>query len=169
MSVADQYEAFPYPARDPKDEAKRLITGSPSHPLEIDHFLWSGRRDWSKPFRALVAGGGTGDALIQIAQVLTSAGRPFELVYLDPSNAARAVAEARADARGLTGITFVTGDATTWDGAGKGCHSGSRGSQQRHTGLEVDVDNEKLRRHRLWPPDGHQGRQPNMGCRDCSP
>ena len=28
--VRDQYEAYPYPARDPRDEAKRLITGSPS-------------------------------------------------------------------------------------------------------------------------------------------
>ena len=30
-SLAAQYEAYPYPARDPRDEAKRLIIGSPSH------------------------------------------------------------------------------------------------------------------------------------------
>ncbi len=107
--VADQYEAYPYPERDPADEGKRLITGSPSHPLEIDHFLFAGTRDWSQPFRALVAGGGTGDALIQLAQVLTSAGRPYEITYVDLSIASRKVAEARAAARGLTGITFVTG------------------------------------------------------------
>ena len=35
--VRDQYEAYPYPARDPRDEAKRLITGSPSFPVEMDH------------------------------------------------------------------------------------------------------------------------------------
>jgi ubiquinone/menaquinone biosynthesis C-methylase UbiE len=59
--------------------------------------------------RALVAGGGTGDALIQIAQVLTSAGKPHEITYVDLSTASRKVAEARAKARGLRGITFVTG------------------------------------------------------------
>lgn len=109
VSVQEQYEVYPYPERDPADEAKRLITGSPSHPLEIDHVLFGGRRDWSQPLRALVAGGGTGDGLIQLAQVLTSAGRPYQITYLDMSKAARAVAEARARARGLTGITFVTG------------------------------------------------------------
>lgn len=109
VSVQEQYEAYPYPARDPADEAKRLITGSPSHPLEIDHWLFAGRRDWSKPFRALVAGGGTGDGLIQLAQVLTSEHVPHEITYVDLSRAARDIAEARAEARGLTNITFVTG------------------------------------------------------------
>ena len=107
--VADQYEAFPYPERDPGDEGKRLITGSPSHPLEIDHFLFGGARDWSQPLRALVAGGGTGDALIQLAQVMTTAGKPYDITYVDLSAASRKIAEARARARGLTGITFVTG------------------------------------------------------------
>lgn len=107
--VTDQYEALPYPARDPKDEKKRLITGSPSHPYEIDHFLFGGARDWSKPFKVLVAGGGTGDALIQIAQTLTSAGQPYDITYVDLSTASREIAEARAKERGLDGITFVTG------------------------------------------------------------
>jgi methylase of polypeptide subunit release factors len=70
--------------------------------VEIDHYLFAGRRDWTKPFRALVAGGGTGDALIQLAQVLASAGRKAEITYLDLSTAARRIAEARAAARGLT-------------------------------------------------------------------
>lgn len=107
--VAEQYEAYPYPARDPADEARRLITGSPSHPLEMDHFLWGGQRDWSKPLRALVAGGGTGDALIQMASVLKAAGRPYEITYVDLSRAARAIAEERARVRKLDGIAFVTG------------------------------------------------------------
>lgn len=109
VDVQQQYEVYPYPERDPADEARRLITGSPSHPLEIDHHCFGGQRDWSQPLRALVAGGGTGDALIQLAQVLTSAGRPFEITYLDLSRAARQVAQARAKARGLTGIRFETG------------------------------------------------------------
>jgi SAM-dependent methyltransferase len=110
--VKAQYEAYPYPERDPADEAKRLVTGSPSALHEIDHYIFGGRRDWSRPFRALVAGGGTGDGLIQLAQGLRDARCPAEVTYLDLSEAARRVAEARAAARGLTGITFLTGDLT---------------------------------------------------------
>ena len=63
-----------------------------------------------KPFRALVAGGGTGDAAIMLAQQLADAGAAqAEIVYLDWSKASRAVAEARAKARGLSTIRFVTG------------------------------------------------------------
>ncbi|MBF9036597.1 methyltransferase [Rhodobacterales bacterium HKCCE2091] len=113
-----QYDAYPYPDRDPADEAKRLVTGSPSHPLELDHFLFGGKRDWSRPFKALIAGGGTGDALIQMAQVLTSAGKPYEITYLDLSTSARKIAEARAAARGLGHITFVTGSLLDAPGMG---------------------------------------------------
>ncbi|SIS69758.1 Ubiquinone/menaquinone biosynthesis C-methylase UbiE [Roseivivax lentus] len=109
VSVSEQYEVYPYPERDPADEAKRLVTGSPSHPLEMDHFLWGGARDWSLPLRILVAGGGTGDGTIQMAQILTDAGAPYEITYLDLSAKARGIAEARAAARGLEGIAFHTG------------------------------------------------------------
>ena len=109
-AVTDQYEAFPYPARDPADEKKRLVVGSPSHPLEVDHFVYGGRRDWSRPLRALFAGGGTGDGLIQMAQTLKAAGRAYDFVYLDLSSASREIAEARARVRGLGDIRFVTGD-----------------------------------------------------------
>ncbi|MEM8842609.1 MAG: class I SAM-dependent methyltransferase [Pseudomonadota bacterium] len=108
-----QYEAYPYPARDPADEATRLIEGSPSDPVEVDHFLFVGMRDWSQPFRVLVAGGGTGDALIMLAQKLTDIGCPAVITYLDLSTASREIAEARAAARGLTGIRFVTADLIT--------------------------------------------------------
>ena len=56
-SVRAQYEALPYPSRDPRDEAIRLITGTPSHVLEINHYLYAGRLNFIRPFRALVAGG----------------------------------------------------------------------------------------------------------------
>jgi len=107
--VQEQYEAYPYPERDPEEERRRLIVGSPSHPHEIDHFIYGGRRDWRKPLRALVAGGGTGDGLIQLAALMDRAGRPCEITYLDLSVAARKVAEARAAIRGLSGIRFITG------------------------------------------------------------
>jgi SAM-dependent methyltransferase len=107
--VRAQYEAYPYPAREPKDERRRLITGSPSHPLEIDHYLFAGRRDWAQPFRALVAGGGTGDGTIMLAQGLADRNCPAEILYLDLSTASRRIAEARAADRGLTNIRFETG------------------------------------------------------------
>ena len=107
--VRQQYELLPYPARDPRDEAQRLIEGSPSHLLELNHYLYAGARDFAQPFRALVAGGGTGDGLIMLAQHLADAGCPAEIVYLDLSKASRAIAEQRATVRGLANITFMTG------------------------------------------------------------
>lgn len=108
-TVRQQYEDLPYPARDPKDEARRLIEGSPSHLAELNHYLFAGARDFARPFRALVAGGGTGDGLIMLAQHLSDRNCPAEIVYLDLSTASRAVAEERAAVRGLTNITFMTG------------------------------------------------------------
>jgi SAM-dependent methyltransferase len=108
-AVRAQYEALPYPSRDPRDEAMRLITGTPSHLLEVNHYLFSGRLNFARPFRALVAGGGTGDACIMIAQQLVDRRCPGEVVYLDLSMASRQVCEARAKARGLRNITFMTG------------------------------------------------------------
>lgn len=107
-AVRAQYEAYPYPQRDARDEAKRLITGSPSHLLEVNHFVFGGRRDFRKPFRALIAGGGTGDAAIMLAQQLAAAGGADDVVYVDISEASRKIAEARAQARGLSNIRFVS-------------------------------------------------------------
>ena len=103
------YEALPYPSRDPADERQRLITGSPSHLDEVNHYVFAGRLDFARPFRALVAGGGTGDAAIMLAQQLADRAPQGEVVYLDMSQASRAVAEARAAERGLRNIRFVQG------------------------------------------------------------
>ena len=105
-TVRRQYEAYPYPARDPGDEARRLITGSPSHILEIEHFVCAGGRAGN--LRALVAGGGTGDGAIMLAQQLADRGTG-SVTYLDMSAASLAVARARSTARGLDNITFHQG------------------------------------------------------------
>ena len=107
--VRAQYEALPYPPRDPRDEAIRLVTGTPSHLLEVNHYLYSGRLNFVRPFRALVAGGGTGDACIMMAQQLVDRRCPGEVVYLDLSAASRQICESRAKARGLRNIQFLTG------------------------------------------------------------
>ncbi len=107
--VQAQYEAYPYPARDPAEEARRLVIGSPSHLLEVNHYLFRGARDFARPFRALVAGGGTGDGAIMLAQQLADAGTGGEVVYLDLSAASRTIAERRAKARKLSNISFHQG------------------------------------------------------------
>lgn len=107
--VRSQYESYPYPARDPEDERTRLITGSPSNIPEVNHYVFGGRRDLTAPFNALVAGGGTGDAAMMLAQNMTDLGIPGEVVHLDMSGPSQDIARARAEVRGLTNIRFVEG------------------------------------------------------------
>ena len=68
--VRAQYAANPYPERDPADDARRLITGSPSDTDEISHYVFGGRLDTTRRFRTLVAGDGTGDGAIMLSQML---------------------------------------------------------------------------------------------------
>ena len=105
-SLAAQYEAFPYPQRDPNDEKKRLVVGSPSHLREVDWWVFGARRPRGRPLRALVAGGGTGDATIMLAAHMARWGQPGTVTYLDRSAAAQRIARARAAARGLTNIIW---------------------------------------------------------------
>lgn len=107
--VQSQYEAYPYPARNPADEKDRLLIGSPSNLPEVNHYVFGGRRDLSKPLAVLVAGGGTGDAAILMAQQMADAGVPGEVVHLDQSEASQNVAQERARVRGLENIRFVRG------------------------------------------------------------
>ena len=117
--LAAQYEAYPYPARDPADEARRLVTGSPSHLRELDHWVFGAARPRSRPLRALIAGGGTGDGTIMLAQQLALSGRPGRLTYMDRSAAATAIAQARARARGLD-IAWEQGSLLDLPGSGLG-------------------------------------------------
>ena len=107
--VRSQYESFPYPERDPADKKKRLITGSPSNLAELNHYVFGGRRDLTKPFSALIAGGGTGDAAVLLAQQMTDFAIPGEVVHLDQSEPSQNVAQERARVRGLENIRFVRG------------------------------------------------------------
>lgn len=104
--LAAQYEAYPYPTRDKREEAKRLIIGSPGHLKEIDWWVFGAMRPASRPLNVLVAGGGTGDATIMLAQQMARAGRHGTVTYLDRSAAAMEVAKGRAAARGLTNIVW---------------------------------------------------------------
>lgn len=119
--LAAQYEAYPYPERNAKEEAKRLVIGSPSHLREIDYWVFGARRPERAPFRALVAGGGTGDGTIMLATHLQRRGRGGRVTYLDRSQAAMRIAQARAEARSLTNIDWVEGSILDLPRLGLGC------------------------------------------------
>lgn len=104
--VSRQYEALPYPARNPRDETRRLIEGSPGALPEMRHWIFGGRLP--ARIRVLFAGGGTGDGCIMLAQQLADAGIAAEITHLDMSAAAQKVAAERAEIRGLK-VDFVRG------------------------------------------------------------
>ncbi|MCK6440601.1 MAG: class I SAM-dependent methyltransferase, partial [Planctomycetes bacterium] len=102
--VRAQYEDFPYPPRDPADERNRLIPTHIDLLAKINHFCYAGGRDFRKNFRALVAGAGTGDSVIYLAEQLRSTNA--HIVYLDISQASMAVAQERAKIRKLSNIEW---------------------------------------------------------------
>lgn len=104
--VKQQYEQYPYPPRNPADEAQRLIHTVSGNLLVINHYCFAGRKDFRTGFRALVAGGGTGDTAIYLAEQLRH--HDAEVVYLDMSGASREIAEARAKVRKLDNIRWVS-------------------------------------------------------------
>ncbi|MBI1363416.1 MAG: methyltransferase domain-containing protein [Proteobacteria bacterium] len=102
--VRDQYEDYPYPYRDPKDEKKRLlITVTDSLPM-INHYVYGGKQTF-RNFEVLVAGGGTGDSTIYLAEQLR--GIPdAKVTYVDLSSASMEIARARAKDRKLFNIEW---------------------------------------------------------------
>lgn len=104
-SVRDQYEQLPYPTRNPDDEKKRLLTTWLDSLEMINHYCFRGEKDFSSGFRVLVAGGGTGDGTIYLAEQLK--GTNAEIVHLDLSQASIDLAKRRAEVRGLSNIVWV--------------------------------------------------------------
>ena len=103
-NVRNQYEDYPYPQRAPEDEKSRLITTKLDSLAEINHFGFQGGAGFHG-FRVLVAGGGTGDATIYLAEQLREFGG--EVVYVDISEASMAIARERAQIRALDNITGI--------------------------------------------------------------
>lgn len=106
--VAQQYEVYPYPLRDPADEARRLLRPSLDELAAINHYGYCGRQSFRNGFRALVAGGGTGDATVYLAHQLAPLGG--KVVHLDLSRQSIEIARSRARARQLDhAIRWVQG------------------------------------------------------------
>ncbi len=106
--VRDQYEAYPYPPRNPEDERSRLENSWHDFLEVINFYCFKGKYTFSQEFRVLVAGGGTGDQTIFLAEQLRP-NRRAEVVHLDISANGIAVARRRAEVRKLANITWVQG------------------------------------------------------------
>lgn len=104
-NVRQQYEAYPFPKRDPNDETRRLEVCALDMPAKINHYCFGGGQSFGNGFEVLVAGGGTGDTTIYLAESL----RDFDarIVHLDMSATSIAIAKERATRRGLTAIEWV--------------------------------------------------------------
>lgn len=107
QNVRKQYESYPYPPRNPEDEKKKLNATLPDPLCQINHYCYGGKKDFGRGFRALVAGGGTGDATIFLAEQFR--GMNAEVVYLDISHGSMEVAQKRAAVRGLNNIRWIHG------------------------------------------------------------
>lgn len=97
--VQQQYDKFPYPVRQPAQEAERLLRPRLDELDRLNHYCFRGRRDFGHGFRVLVAGGGTGDSVVSLAYQLAET--DAEIVYVDLSQATLAIAQQRARLRGL--------------------------------------------------------------------
>jgi 2-polyprenyl-3-methyl-5-hydroxy-6-metoxy-1,4-benzoquinol methylase len=102
--VRAQYEDYPFPLRDPEDEAKRLIVTEHDCLAKLNHYCFGGRQRFTDGFRVLVAGGGTGDHAIFLAEQL----RDFDasVTYMDISRASMDIAKERARVRQLENIEW---------------------------------------------------------------
>src|SRR5437667_5226600 len=107
-AVRDQYEAYPYPPRNPTDEKVRLENSWHDFLELINFYCFNGRSNFSQEFRVLVAGGGTGDQTIFLGEQLRY-NRRAEVVHLDISEKCNEIARRRAEVRKLANITWVHG------------------------------------------------------------
>ena len=108
--VKTQYENYPYPKRDLSSEKGGMYTSNSENLTRLNHYCFKGdmplfRKGEGGPFRVLVAGAGTGDAVIHMAEQL----RDFnaQVVYLDMTFASMKVAKKRAKLRKLENIFWV--------------------------------------------------------------
>eukprot|EP00471_Norrisiella_sphaerica_P003832 CAMPEP_0184479932 /NCGR_PEP_ID=MMETSP0113_2-20130426/1457_1 /TAXON_ID=91329 /ORGANISM="Norrisiella sphaerica, Strain BC52" /LENGTH=203 /DNA_ID=CAMNT_0026858107 /DNA_START=30 /DNA_END=641 /DNA_ORIENTATION=- len=128
--VYSQYLEYPYPFRDPNNEKEGFCFVSPSNLLELNHFVFRSNlpleqfrlkdtddsqtceMDSARTFRVLVAGCGTGDAVILLSEQLSRVGvLKYEVVGLDPSSRSLEIAEARSKMHRFRVVPrFIEGD-----------------------------------------------------------
>lgn len=116
--VRNQYENYPYPARDPANEKTNLYVSKSCSLDCLNFYGFEGKLDLSQPFRVLVAGGGTGDDVIYLAEQLRET--PAEISYLDMSSSSMKIAQARAKVRQLDNINWLHDSLLNLDPANHG-------------------------------------------------
>lgn len=105
--VRNQYESHPYPPRNPEDENKRLCYVDFCNLDVLNHYCYSGKKQFDSNFRVLIAGGGTGDETITIAEQLRNT--DAKITHLDISQASIDIAKERTNVRRLTNVTWHHG------------------------------------------------------------
>ncbi len=107
-SVREQYESYPFPPRDPEEELTTIKITDIDFIGKISHYCFNGKLNPEKQkLRFLVAGGGTGDAVIFLAEQLR--GFCGEVTYLDMSQTSMHIAQQRAKIRTLDNIQWIQG------------------------------------------------------------
>ena len=104
--VRNQYEALPYPPRNPEEERERLFCTHTDALDQVSYFCFGGKEDFTDA-RILCAGDGTGDASIYMAEQLKARGNPHSIIALDISEASQSIARQRAAIRKLDNIEWV--------------------------------------------------------------
>lgn len=103
--VREHYEVLPYPMRDWKDERRVLYTSDHISLDGINHEGWGGKRDLREGGRFLIAGQGTGDATVFLAEQLR--GTNAEIVSIDLSTASINICKSRLAERGLDNVKVL--------------------------------------------------------------
>jgi 2-polyprenyl-3-methyl-5-hydroxy-6-metoxy-1,4-benzoquinol methylase len=103
-NVRSLYEEYPFPLRDPQDEARRLMVAEQESLGKLNHFCFGGRQSFGDGFRVLVAGGGTGDHTIFLAEQLRN--YDASVTYIDISRSSLEIARERARMRNLDNIEW---------------------------------------------------------------
>ncbi len=103
--VNAQYDQYPYPQRNPRDERKELQFTIMDNLDVVNSIGFRGYADFDE-FVVLIAGGGTGDGTIYLAEQLRNFPKA-KIVYCDLSEASMGIAKKRAEERKLTNITWI--------------------------------------------------------------
>jgi SAM-dependent methyltransferase len=103
--VRNQYEALPYPFREVARE-RGILYGNEALSLSaLSHVNWAGKRDLRENARFLIAGHGTGDTLIFLAEQLR--GHKADIIGIDISQKSAEIARERLAKRGLNNVQFI--------------------------------------------------------------
>jgi SAM-dependent methyltransferase len=107
--VRAQYEKYPFPLRDPRDEANRLVIAEEDSLGKLNHFCFGGRQSFEDGFRVLVAGGGTGDHTIFLAEQLRDYDASVTYVDISRSSLLHHLPEPERGLEALRGVLAPEG------------------------------------------------------------